>query len=223
MSETKRRIKRNYKKKRKTRIRNQKKQSKQSKQRKQSNRNRNMGKGLKELIEASIVGNVGDVRTQLNTGDNIINAHYRDRRETGSTALHVACRNNRIDVIRILLDNGADPNSVDDFGQTPLIELMLMDTDQLNIGRDVSAAIELLLERGADINAKDDDNETALMLAIMTKNKRAVDVLLENRADLHLTDDRGRTVLQIAQDNGNGDIVEAIEEAIAQENIPVLK
>jgi ankyrin repeat protein len=216
LKKTKRRLKK-YNRKRK-----QSKQRKQMKQRKQSKRN--VGKGLKELIEASKVGNVGDVRTQLNAEDNIINAHYHDRRrEFGSTPLHVACRNNQVDIIRILLENGADPNSVDDFGQTPLIELMLMDTDNTNINNDVSVAIELLLEHGADINAKDDENDTALMYAVHAKKKTAVDVLLANYPDLHLVDGRGRTVLQIAQEKGDGDIVEAIEEAIAEENVPRLK
>jgi ankyrin repeat protein len=211
MKGTKRRIKRNNKRKTKTK----KKRNIGNKRYK-----RRDGKGLKELIEASIVGNVEAVRAQLNTEDNIINARYNDRRrEFGSTALHVACRNNKVDVIRVLLENGADPNSVDDFGQTPLIELMLMENDG-----NVSAAIELLLEHGADINAKDDEDTTALMYACLSKNKNAVDVLLENRADIHLRDNTGKTALQIAQDKGNADIVEAIEAAIVEEeHVPILK
>jgi len=211
MKGTKRRIKRNNKRKTKTK----KKRNIGNKRYK-----RRDGKGLKELIEASIVGNVEAVRAQLNTEDNIINARYNDRRrEFGATALHVACRNNKVDVIRVLLENGADPNSVDDFGQTPLIELMLMENDG-----NVSAAIELLLEHGADINAKDDEDTTALMYACLSKNKNAVDVLLENRADIHLRDNTGKTALQIAQDKGNADIVEAIEAAIVEEeHVPILK
>jgi len=212
MKVTKRRIKikRNNKRKRKTKKRNM--GNKRYK--------RAIGRGLKELIEASIVGNVEAVRAQLNTEDNIINARYNDRRrEFGATALHVACRNNKVDVIRVLLENGADPNSVDDFGQTPLIELMLMENDG-----NVTAAIELLLEHGADINAKDSEDTTALMFACLSNNKNAVDVLLENRADIHLRDFMGRTALQIAQEKGNGEIVEAIEAAIVQEeHVPILK
>ena len=58
---------------------------------------------------------------------------------------------NRISVMRLLLDRGADINSKDDANQTPL-HMAALSGQKL--------AMQLLLDRGADTNIRDLHNQT---------------------------------------------------------------
>ncbi|CAM9095900.1 unnamed protein product, partial [Hapterophycus canaliculatus] len=64
----------------------------------------------------------------------------------GCTALHWAAITNRVDFIRLLLDNGANVESRDHAGRTPLLSCCAFGA--------VDAAV-LLLQRNADRNAED--------------------------------------------------------------------
>ncbi len=62
------------------------------------------------------------------------------------TPLHVASQNGHLDVIRWLLDRGADVNALEVNGKTPLS--LALDEGKIEASR-------LLLERGADANLRD--------------------------------------------------------------------
>lgn len=70
-----------------------------------------------------------------------VNVHVTDHEE--QTALHEATSNDRdsSDLVRLLLDAGADVNAVDTDGRTPLLNAALCDME---------SCTRLLLERGAD-------------------------------------------------------------------------
>ena len=73
------------------------------------------------------------------------------------TALHSATLLNRTDVIKRLVDEGADVNRQTRYGQnTPLH--MAADYNQ-------TEAVRLLLDNGADINLENNDNKTPLHVA----------------------------------------------------------
>ena len=67
-----------------------------------------------------------------------------------------AARNNNIENVRLLLDNDADPNELDDDGNTALIWA------SQGAYTDI---VRLLLEKGADPSIRDDDGWTALTVA----------------------------------------------------------
>jgi ankyrin repeat protein len=50
----------------------------------------------------------------------------KDLRKNGETYLHLACHTINIDkeIIRFMLQNGADPNLVDNFGNLALLNLL---------------------------------------------------------------------------------------------------
>ena len=58
--------------------------------------------------------------------------------------------------MQLLLDKGADIESKDNYGQTPL---------SWAAERGHEAVVQLLLDKGADIESKDDDGRTPLSLA----------------------------------------------------------
>ena len=71
----------------------------------------------------------------------------------GWTALHHATMRNRIDVIKLLLLEGADVNKQNDGKETPL---------HLAAQFNKTEVARLLIQNGADVNIRNDVNETPL-------------------------------------------------------------
>lgn len=84
--------------------------------------------------------------------------------------LYLAASEGRLEVVRYLLDEGADVNAREQFGDTALTEAVF--NGQL-------AAVKELLFRGADVNAVGDGG-TALDIAI-NRNHTAIADLLRHR------------------------------------------
>ena len=118
--------------------------------------------------------------------------------DDGINALVYAASFNNEEMVKFLLNKGADANTVceiknehTDISPTPLMNL---------------------LENGADINYTTDYGMTALMYAASFNQFEAAKVLLENNADTSITDEYGRTALDLAKSEDYKDIVELIEK-----------
>jgi ankyrin repeat protein len=74
----------------------------------------------------------------------------------GNSPLHIATRNNSTDVVKTLLDFGADPNAVNDKGFTALDEAIQNKNPE---------TVKFLIESGAKVNVTDKNMDTPLMLA----------------------------------------------------------
>ena len=92
-----------------------------------------------------------------------------------------------LDVVRALLEAGADPN----LGEValPLRQAASRANTEL---------VRILLEGGADPNARTSDGRTALMSAVGWDNGELVQLLLDAGADPDLEDTRGMTALSEA-------------------------
>lgn len=75
----------------------------------------------------------------------------------GRTALGFACRNNKIDIVRWLLEEGADINQADKHGATALM---------VAIAYGHTKIARLLIEKGADTERKDKHGRAALDVAL---------------------------------------------------------
>lgn len=109
-----------------------------------------------------------------------------------------------------LLDKGADVNTRNHRGETPLISAAHGGHPE---------TVELLLEKKANINAVDNEGNTALMLACCFKQIEVILVLLAKGADVGISNKNGWTPLKylvrLAKDNK--DIMNVLEhEAIMQ-------
>jgi len=83
-------------------------------------------------------------------------------------------RGGHLEVVKLLLEHGADPNVKNRDGKTPLHNAA--SEGHLEV-------VKLLLERGADPNVKDDDGNTPLHNAAWRGHLEVVKLLLEHGAD----------------------------------------
>ncbi len=90
---------------------------------------------------------------------------------SGSRALHVFAAHDDADGIKLCLDAGADVNSADEWGRTPLF---------FAVGNGMPETMELLISRGADLRIRDVAGVTPLMWAPACEKDDAVDVLLKH-------------------------------------------
>ena len=156
----------------------------------------------------------GDIETVKSLAE-----HGTDLSQTGRcgvTSLHLAAEFGRVEALSWLLDLGANPNTGDDFGQTPL--LRTSEWNQLLCARallgkvaestDTSSQpihaahslemVQLLVEvGGADVNAVDGCGDWPLKNAAANNDLRLVNWLLDHAAKLDLTS-TGETTLHAA-------------------------
>jgi ankyrin repeat protein len=144
------------------------------------------------FFDAAAVGNVATVRSMLTTDL----ASVDDRGPDGYTALHLAAAFGQLEVSRLLLGRGADPNAVtlNDARVTPL-------HSAVNARHRDTAS--LLLALGASPNAVQRGGYTALHLAARDGDEAIVDMLLIRGADASRAADDGKTSIDLALENGH--------------------
>jgi ankyrin repeat protein len=134
-----------------------------------------------DLEDAANAGDVATLRGLL--------AKLRDRslvnwrNEYGAGLLWGAAAQNRPEIVKLLLENGADPKLTTKNGETPLHEAA-----SAGALKDVAAqeqAVQIatmLLNAGADVNAKKDDGATPLEFAKANHQDRMADLLRQHGA-----------------------------------------
>ncbi|MFC1834103.1 ankyrin repeat domain-containing protein [Thermodesulfobacteriota bacterium] len=100
-----------------------------------------------------------------------------------------ACRRGKVKDVLSSLEDGADIETRNSAGSTPLI---------LAAKSGHWAIVALLLERGADIEAKDNRGSTALFRALRNKRIPIVRLLIERHANIDQSNPKGRERFDIA-------------------------
>lgn len=166
------------------------------------------------------------IQTALSHGSS-----WDDRNFQGDTALTVGVNMSNIEIVRLLLDNGADIDAVGAIGNVFLharhrpLELVKLLVER---GADISKPVQglsgstrlhvavahnqedvvrFLLANGADANVQDCGSLTPLHAASSSKNTTIIELLLGHGADADLKDDQGKTTLQRAAGVGNEAVV----------------
>ena len=143
------------------------------------------------LLRSANNGDLAGVQRAIDSGADI-NVHDTTISGRRDTALMYASKKGHTETVRLLLDHGANPNSQDKYGDTPLI-LAVAYGDMSEESTDI---LRLLLDHGADVNVQDNDGNTALMTA-MTEERGAeiVKLLLDHGADPNVHEDGDTTPL----------------------------
>ncbi|MBU6139940.1 MAG: ankyrin repeat domain-containing protein [Proteobacteria bacterium] len=108
--------------------------------------------GITSLMSAVSSGDVDGVKFFAKSGPAVIN----QRNLGGATALHLACREGNFEIVKILVDGGADINLADNEGWTPLMRAALVGDKN---------SVDLLLTKGAKADAINSVGESALIHA----------------------------------------------------------
>lgn len=185
------------------------------------------------LIDAARKADINRIKLLLN-GDANVNS-----KRNGMTALHWAVvvqddhvgqnrAADRLSIVNILIENGADVNAQDDDGDVPLMSVYTLDiaatlikngvnlntrnkrgrTPLMEVlesaartskGYDYLSIVELLLSSGAKVNISDNDKNTALMEAVSIPDAfNFVKILLENGATIDAKNKYGETALMLS-------------------------
>ena len=128
-------------------------------------------KSQRELIEAVRRGNVGTVTNILRNG---FNGQFRDRE--GWSPLHRAAEGGNLEILKKLLNNGADVNDKNEGnGNNALMVASEEGHEEI---------VQELIKRGADVNAINDEQKSALYLASNNGKRDAAAELLAGGASI---------------------------------------
>ncbi len=134
--------------------------------------------------------------------------HERRKREEEQRKLSCSKRlifeagKNDRNAVLDMLEQGADVNYQDSYGDTPLSAAVTSGNVDMTV---------LLLEKGADIECKSKNGCTPLQLAINGENKEIVSLLIEKGANIECETENG-TPLQLAVTGKNKEIVSLLIE-----------
>lgn len=160
--------------------------------------------------------------------------------EDDCTFLAFAVHYGHINIIKALINAGADLNAKDQNGYTALMQAarsgnLSAITELIKAGADIEAdcegltalfraitpgkidAMEMLISAGANINAKTTIGITVLMHAIIYGHLDIIQKLINEGADVNAKDKQGNTVLTYAKFIHNTKIQKMLEDAGAKE------
>lgn len=126
--------------------------------------------------------------------------------------LHAAFHKSVVDiqVVWLLLENGADVNIRGYWNQTPLHCASIEGFPDV---------VRWLLRRGVDVNARQGDRSTPLHLAAHNGRLEAAEILLEHNADVNALDDGGRVALDDAARSGHQKLVQLLAKHGGDANV----
>ena len=108
-----------------------------------------------------------DYKGEKDTTVTLVSENY-----AGKTALMMVSENGHVEIVKLLLKHGANPNPLNQFDETALMWASIIGHFE---------TVELLLKHGADINIKTDFYDTALVEASRCGRLEVVKLLLDHK------------------------------------------
>ncbi|CDW57235.1 tankyrase 1 [Trichuris trichiura] len=160
----------------------------------------------RQMLEAAKAGDLQSVKRILKLStdcDSILNC--RDVEGRNSTPLHFAAGYNRLEVVKYLVESGANLHARDKGGLEPLHNACSYGHYEVT---------ELLIQNGADVNACDLWKFTPLHEAAANGKFDICKLLLSHGADRSLVNRDGETALDLVKDS-NSDIADLLRGDVA--------
>lgn len=147
-----------------------------------------------ELIKACEDGDLEKVKSIVEKVTDI-NLEYNDW-----TPLTKASEKGHLNIVKYLLENGAEIDKENGYGWTPLM------CASMNGFLDI---VKYLVDKGANIEIKTDSKWTALTFASMEGRLEVVKYLIKSGADVNVRDDKNRSIIDCIL-NGALDVDDAL-------------
>lgn len=136
-----------------------------------------------------------------------------ERSKSGKTPLHLAVITRKRDVVKALLDRGANPNVKCSNGRSPL------HWAAINGDRETA---DLLLAAGASINEKTNHNTTPLIFASHNRGDEIVELLVYREATVRGENADGDTALKLVASHGNVKLLTYMLDQMIEQERPHL-
>ena len=201
------------------------------------------------LCKAAKDGDLEQIEFLIDSGENpnsvsqSVNAFSDQPGKLGDSALRFAVAEGHVDIVRALLDGGADVDKANKDGATPLsasvddssgeIAMILLNaganphaTNKEGItalmfaaGRKNHEVAKMLLDAGANPDAKEKDGWTALLFAAYHGNFEAAKILLNAGASPNAKEKDGWTAVNVAASEGHAEVAKILLECGASPDI----
>ena len=160
----------------------------------------------KRLFDAICEGNLKKVEFFLKHITHVANINALDK--TGRSPLFIAAKHGRFEIVKFLLQCGADIHAKSNSGQSVLYIAAYSGSVEI---------VKLFHQEGVDINAKDNKGWSPLHCAAYHGHLAVVKYLIENRAWLNPKDQKNETPLDIAFNYCKDDIVNYLKTALEKQ------
>ena len=172
---------------------------------------------MNDLWQAIVNDDAKQVRRLLRQNDEFVSSSNRQARlfeskllhwlYVGDTPLHLAAAGHRVEIVKILLGAGADPNSSENHRRSSPVHYAadgVPGSDFFHPQRQVET-LQALLAAGGELQAQDKNGAAPLHRAVRTRCAAAVRLLLEAGADPAGQNKSGSTPFHLAvQNTGRG-------------------
>jgi hypothetical protein len=137
--------------------------------------------------------------------------HFDKGKINYNAFLHLAVKYGHLDIVKLLVKNGADVNLKNSEGSTPL-HIVGGDDEAVRVA-------EFLIENGANINLKNEYGNTPLHNAVAYWRIKTVILFVLNGADINLKDRHGNTALHLAVATGYSAMVKFLADNMPNMNL----
>ncbi|XP_072178739.1 uncharacterized protein [Diadema setosum] len=185
-------------------------------------------KPRKSIVQIARSGQLANLQALLNElDDNDVNNEINEHDGKNYSALHYAAQSDNVEMVRLLVNRGADVNDIGEASRRPLhfaaAARKEKDQTKSEVGKRLSKLPEgakrrmskapsdsvtrILVNGGAEVNAQDNRGRTPLYIAASLGNSETASHLLESEAiDIECEDQRGITALLAACFYGKTDV-----------------